>query len=553
LANFYWATRKAADTERTLQQAHMLDPGNPTVNQMLAMFKIATGKRGDAEPYFKKLAEVSTGVHAKILLADYYMTSGRPNDALPLLQELSSRKESRSAAELRLAELKFREGHLKEAHAQVDAVLTREASNAFALVQKARFLLHEGKRDEAIQRLEAAVKASPTSAEAQFALGRAYLTRNDFKKASAAFTETVRLNPRAVAAQLELSRLELATGHPDSSVSFAEQALKNAPRDPAVRLALVRGLIARRDLRRAESELQALMVQYPDNTEVLTQAGMIAQLKGDSALASRLLTNALGINEGNLEALAALVALDLSQKNHARALSRVEARLVKTPADSGTLLLAASTYAATGDLSKSEQTLRKTIDADPSNLQAYAMLGRLFVSQKRLDEALKEFDALSKRQPRSVQAHTLAGMILEAQNKVAEAKKRYEQALSIDPETPVAANNLAWMYAVTGENLDVALQLAQTATRRLPDNPATQDTLGWIYYKKDLPGLAVPPFQKSVERDPANPLYHFHLGLALAKVGDAAKARLALEQALALAPGFNGAAEAKQVLASLKG
>jgi Flp pilus assembly protein TadD len=99
----------------------------------------------------------------------------------------------------------------------------------------------------------------------------------------------------------------------------------------------------------------------------------------------------------------------------------------------------------------------------------------------------------------------------------------------------------------------VALQLAQAATRRLPDNPAIQDTLGWIYYKKGLAALAVPAFQKSVELDPKNPIFHFHLGLAYLKAGDSPKARIALQQALALAPNFAGAVEAKQVLASLKG
>jgi len=182
-----------------------------------------------------------------------------------------------------------------------------------------------------------------------------------------------------------------------------------------------------------------------------------------------------------------------------------------------------------------------------------AFLGRLYLSQQRLDEARAEFETLSKRQPRPVQAHTLVGVILEAQNKPQEARRHYEQALALDPDMPVAANNLAWMYAETGENLDMALQLAQTATRRLPNNPAIQDTLGWIYYKKGLTTLAVTSFQKSVELDPKNPVFYFHLGLAHLKNGDSPKARIALRDALALAPNFAGADEAKQALASIKG
>jgi tetratricopeptide (TPR) repeat protein len=553
LANFYWATRNASETTRTLQEAYKLDPENPVVNQMSALFQIAIGKPADAEPYFKKLAEVSKESNAKLILADYYTASNRPQDALPLLQQLTSDRQTRSAAELRLADLEFRDGRRKEAETRIDKLLEREPNNASALIVKARFLSAQGQLDAAVERLQAAAAASPTSAEAHFALGRAYVAKNDRDSATKAFTETVRLNPRAVAAQLELSRLELAGGRLDSSIQFAEQAVKNAPQSADARLALVRSLIARRDVAGADRELQPLIKQFPKSSAVQTQAGILAAINGNRPGAVRSLDRALEIDQNNLEALGALISLDLGQNNPASAVSRIDAQLARTPNDADALLLAARTYAAANDVKKCEQALRKTIDLDAANFQAYGMLGRLYLSQKRLDEALKEFDELSKRQPRPVQAHTIAGVILEAQHKAKEARQRYEQALAIDPEMPVAANNLAWMLVESGGNLDVALQLAQTATRRLPDNPAVQDTLGWIYYKKGLAHLAIPPFQKSIEKDPKNPVYRFHLGLAYARVGDSAKARQSLQQALALENNFDGAAEARKVLASLAG
>ena len=100
-------------------------------------------------------------------------------------------------------------------------------------------------------------------------------------------------------------------------------------------------------------------------------------------------------------------------------------------------------------------------------------------------------------------------------------------------------------------NLDVALQLAQAAKSRLPNSPEVDDTLGWVYYKKGLNTLAIGSFQSSIEKDPKNPLYHYHLGLAYAKNGDKDKARDSLKQALSLNPKFDGAAEAQKTLASL--
>ena len=249
-------------------------------------------------------------------------------------------------------------------------------------------------------------------------------------------------------------------------------------------------------------------------------------MKGDTSGASKSLARALELDQNNLEALSVLITLDFSAKNRAGAVSRIDARLARTPNDPAVLLLAARTYARAGDLARAEQMLRKTVEVDASNFDAYSMLGRLYISQRRLDEALAEFQLLSKRQARPVQAHTVAGVILEAQNKPQEARKHYEQALALDPDMPVAANNLAWMFAETGETLDSALQLAQAATRRLPNNAAIQDTLGWIYYKKGLAALAIPPFQKSIELDPKNPVFHFHLGLAHLKNGDSPRREL---------------------------
>ena len=160
------------------------------------------------------------------------------------------------------------------------------------------------------------------------------------------------------------------------------------------------------------------------------------------------------------------------------------------------------------------------------------MLGRLYVKQQKLDQAVAEFDAMAARQSNPVGPLTMSGIILQAQGKDALARQRFEKALAIDPRAPVAANNLAWLYAEAGQSLDVALQLAQTAVAALPDTAEVMDTLGWVYYKKRLSSSAVSTLTRTVDRDPKNPVYHYHLGLAYAQAGESARARESLERAL---------------------
>jgi tetratricopeptide (TPR) repeat protein len=175
----------------------------------------------------------------------------------------------------------------------------------------------------------------------------------------------------------------------------------------------------------------------------------------------------------------------------------------------------------------------------------------LYVQQQRLDEARAEFEQLARRQSRPVGAMTMSGMILQAQGNVPKAKERFQEVLAIDSRAAVAANNLAWMYADGGEKLDEALKLAQTATQAMPDVPELMDTLGWVYYKKNLPQLAIPLFSRCVEKAPQSAMYHYHLGLAYRQAGDTARARTALRRALDHSPDAETASAIKGALAEM--
>jgi Flp pilus assembly protein TadD len=216
------------------------------------------------------------------------------------------------------------------------------------------------------------------------------------------------------------------------------------------------------------------------------------------------------------------------------------------------LTLAARTYDASGDSAAAERFLRWAIELDSTFLEAYNALGRLYITQRKLDAARAEFEAMAERTPKPVGALTMVGMILQTEGDVAGARARFERVLQIDPQAAVAANNLAWIYAANGGgDLNAALQLAKTAQRELPEDAVVADTLGFIYYKKDQALLAIPPLKLSTEKDPRNAIYWYHLGLAYASAGDANLATQSLSRALALKPDFDGAQHAKDLLSSL--
>jgi Tfp pilus assembly protein PilF len=85
----------------------------------------------------------------------------------------------------------------------------------------------------------------------------------------------------------------------------------------------------------------------------------------------------------------------------------------------------------------------------------------------------------------------------------------------------------------------------------LPDSAEVSDTLGWVYYKRNMAQLAITPLEFSVAKDPKRPEYLLHLGLAYAKAGQPDKARETLQRALTLKSDVAGADEARAVLSEL--
>ena len=143
-------------------------------------------------------------------------------------------------------------------------------------------------------------------------------------------------------------------------------------------------------------------------------------------------------------------------------------------------------------------------------------------------------------------------MIHEIQKKYDKAKEYYQKVLKISPKFAPAANNLAYIYAEKGENMGEALTLAQSAKEQFPDDPHISDTLGWIYYKKNVFSRAIVYLKEANEKIPNNPVIRYHLGMAYYKNGDNELAKNELKRALELDPKFPNAEEAKDTLTKLK-
>ncbi len=551
LANFYWASQRPADAEATLKDALAIDQKDPTANRALAVFYMATGRGPEAEPYFKALDAAGT-TQSRATLAQYYILTNRRDDGRKLLTELLGRKDAAALATVRLAALDAAEGQLAQSEKRLRTFLDGSPKDLTAQLLYADVLLRGQKRTEAEAAAKAAIAIDGNSARAHQLAGEVYARSDRTEEAIAAFEKVLSLDARPLGAALQLSRLHLLLGHADKSLTYAQQAVTIAPQSPDAQSLLVRNHLLKGDQAKAAEIVATLQKAYPNSPGLYNLSALIQLSKRDAAGARAAYARALSVAPSNLEALTGVVRLDLAAGRRTEAVERLDAA-AKAAADVEAMLTVGRGYMSAGDPDKAEAVLERAIEADPGRLQAYSLLGGLYAGQRRLDEAKQQFERVIAQNPKSVPAQTMVGMILEAQGKPAEAEHAYEQVLAIDPRAAVAANNLAWIYVAGNRKVDEALQLAQTAAEQLHDEPAVNDTLGWIFVKKDFAAKAIPYLESAAKADPSVADFRYHLGMAHFKAGDWPKARVALEAGLKMQPTSELAADARKTLEIIGG
>ena len=551
LANFYMSTDLPGEAEQWLTKAREVAPKDKRVNRTLAALYIQTKRFAQAEAPLKAYAENDPNSTATIALADYYFQMNRRDDARRVLESIKDRDDAYVAVRSRLSILELTNGRLREAHKIIDEAIAHDPRSAQALMLKGRYLLLDAKFGDAVATLKRAVDSSPKSAESHYWLGVAYRNVGDTTAARAAFTAVQTLDGNEVGSKLQLSQLALQEGNAAAAVDFANQAVASHPANPQARLVLIDALIAKPDLSSALAEATRMAAAIPDSSQVQLRLGRAYFAQGNYNAAEGAFLRAAEISQGDDEVIASLVDAQIRLGKLKEARASLADAIAKRPKSAPLRLISARIATAERDPKRAEQALHDALSVDPSYVQAYVELSRMYLQGGRLDEALTQLEALSAKQPKLIWARTMIAVSLELQNRKDEARDQYRKILEIDPRAVIASNNLAMIYVNEGRNLDEARQLAETAVQQLPNSPEVYDTLGSVYLKQNLPALAVSQFATSVRNAPDNPMFHYHLGLALAQSGDKERARESIRRALTLGKPFDGIEDAKRVLAGV--
>ena len=295
-----------------------------------------------------------------------------------------------------------------------------------------------------------------------------------------------------------------------------------------------------------------MALQSPDAPGLHTQLGFLLAQKRDVKGAIGEFEKALSRNRTDVRAMGGLASSYIAMNQSAAGEKVFEKIVAADPKFGPSVLNLVNLRIASKKMPQAEKDLQAYLAQKPKDDGALSALARIKFANADYAAAESIIRQAIQVAPDRVEYRDALGMTLEAQNKVNEAIAEYREALRRQANDPVAGNNLAWLLVENGGNLEEALKLAQMAKERSPENPAISDTLGWIYLKKNVPGTAISEFKNALQREPNNPMFNYHLGLAYKQTGDNNLAAKYIQLALDSKQPFPAQEKAQALLRSLK-
>ena len=153
--------------------------------------------------------------------------------------------------------------------------------------------------------------------------------------------------------------------------------------------------------------------------------------------------------------------------------------------------------------------------------------------------------------PYRADIHWRLGKVYAAQKRLDDAINQYQESLRLKPNSTDTRNNLGIALGMKGQ-LDEAIRQFQEAVRLKPDYADARCNLGLALAMKGQTDEAIVQYREAIRLTPDHANAHYNLGLTLAAKGQADEATRQLQEALRLKPDYSDARKTLDALLANK-
>jgi len=528
--------------EAVLRERVANDPSNPGAITNLADYLLATNRFSEADTLMRRVIVGKTFPAGREMLGDFFVRARKLDQAIE--QYRAAAKEDSAHAlhyDLRIVTTYAMMGRRDDAIRLAKTLAENNPKDHATNQIYASLLLDTGIKSDAaksLAELNGLVQKNPADASLHLNLARAYVSLDETDKALTEALEAIREQPKLMFARLLAARIYKDRGEYPKALEQTDVILASEPGNPEARLVRCGALIGLNEADRALPELEALLHQYPQMNDARFALASLYLGKNQPLKASDEFESMWKSNPPDNRGFIGLQIVKLAQGKGDEAVRALQDFVQKNPtvpsyryqlanveASAGIAAMKSDSREAKILFQQSAGDYKDILKTTPKSSDVWLRLG---VIQRQLGEyqpALGSFEQAGSTNPHSAEAFLNQAMLLESLNRMKEATDAYNKVLGIDPENALALNNLAFINAQAGANLDQAMTFAERAKKKYPNNPDISDTLGFIYLQKNLNPEAVHMFRQVLQDEPKNAIFRLHLAMALLKQGDKQGAR----------------------------
>jgi len=572
-----------------LEPALRLAPNDAGVYGLLGTAHLRVGDHASATSMLRRAVELAPDIpHLRIRLAESRLARGRDQDAaMADLAVAFEMDDSSVRAGMLLGMLHLARREFDTAVRVAREVLDREPGHLPALNLLGSALIGRGDHARAREVLEQALELDPRFRPAELNLATLAVREGDIDAARARYEAILARDPNETQAMSELARIAMTQGRREDALRWLEK-LRAVDPDAVQEIAqLVDLYLEGGEVEAARGVAGELESRHPENLQVLDAVARTQQAGGlaDQARATyRRMVTLASYGARWLHRIAhrqiEVEDLDGARWTLGKAvqgepgylpakadLARLEARLGNF---TDAILLAREVRDAASDDPDADAVLGEVVLGDvlysagrPAEAAAaYAAAQR---EQPRGDVAIKRYRAQhaagETRQaiealetwvgshPEDLLARRVLAVALVAAGRLDASRTHHEALLERFPDDPALLNNLALIYHRAGDPR--ALELARRAHEAAPERAEIIDTLGWLMVETGDPAGGLRLLREAHSRAATAAEIRYHIGVALARLGREEEARRELEEALAGGDDFDGADDARALLAEL--
>lgn len=583
LGSILLSERQYEEGINVLNPAYKLAPKDPRVLDLLGNAYMQVGKADLAVELLEKAAVFSyEQADIRKDLALGYLSAGEQQLALTELTKLYEKDKSQQSG-IVLALVYYKIGELEKALNLCKKLLEQESENTVFLNWMGSIEAASSKFSDARKHFQKAIALDPSFLIAQINLGKLLLAEGKLAEARKHYLAILDNHPEHIATIMELSRVYELEANLDKAIQWMNKALRLDKKLISTRLYLVRLYIRSGQAEKALALAEKVVFLAPENMDArlaVVSSALAAGKPGDARFSLKKMKD---IALTDAESLFRIARVEKQAGFLKSAITTMTLSLHYRPNYLPAQIILTDTLLQDGQTENAYEWALKIKDTNPELATSYRLMGDVFMKQSRPEEAAKEYVEAFSREPDTNNTLNLylaleqsganqkginlledwlktnpedhqARYVLAQANlqlgQLTKAQQNLEWILKDSPEQPLLLNNLANLYALTHDPR--ALETIKKALKLLPEDPAINDTMGWLLVQDGDAKQGLRYLREAHYRKGDDPEIRYHIAVALYKLGRNSEALKELNATLKTKQDFNGIKEARKLQAQLK-